>query len=345
MSKSLKNHVVLNEKNFNRLKKNLSKHINVKQNILADSLSKSIGFDNYHHAQQSNFKTDKFGQSEKIKQNHDDLIEIIRIFEKRKEVAENLLIFNHFGRNEDLNIFKNQVQKLVFDELLNTKGLIISNLKKCLNIEINYDIEFDFSLWLKILNESNYFKNLFIGMNIIDLLIEILSSLKKENCYSVFLKKLEALMIEKEKESLLKNSLFYIPSDTLKNIFILLYQKEKKIDILEFYINEVFYKKYNEDFFNNIDLVEIKTILLFINNDPKFNDFSFLLNSNVENLLSEKIFKLTKDKSIKEAYCVLKLLIEKAENKDEIKNRLNEKIKTEYIYLLNIKEVRDFFKK
>ena len=62
--------VSLSEKNFNRVKKNLSQNLNktglsISQSQLAEVMAKSIGFSNYHHAQSEDFKTDKFDNEQK----------------------------------------------------------------------------------------------------------------------------------------------------------------------------------------------------------------------------------------------------------------------------------------
>lgn len=369
-----KNVVFLDEKNFNRVKKNLAQNlkkdgISISQSQIAEVLSKSIGFSNYHHAQNEEFKTEKFTNvdtnkqtEEKIQKDYPGIKGIAEQLIKIKESAENRFLFNNVKNiklSESSNAFdKINVENLVsyvksaegfvFNECLSSKELIFSDLCNYLNFDMKYQIKFDIKHWLDCLIQNNMFNSIYIGLNINTILLDALKYLKEkeEELFLIFEMRIcdyykKTISIEDKDFQFKLINFDVISFDNLENIFKIIENEEVKVLFLEELIKNKlfnFEKLSNSDKDNFIHLIKIIRKLAPKNYKKGFeNIFDYKSVMDLKN----KILLRREEEDIKSYYNMLYILFNNVNIKLSgiLYKELYFSIVENMPYLMNIEEV------
>lgn len=339
-----KSQILLNEENFNRIKKNLAKQLNLPQNVIAESLSKSMGFGNLHQAQSENFKTDKFSGN-KRQTNFESLKEIQKRAMSLKIGAEKLLLFTYQEKNQ----FFNDVSHFVYGECLKTEDLIMSNLKGCLKLELDFGIEFDLEIWLKELNEQNLFKEMFISVNIESFFDKLFNKLKNEEEH-------EMIDLIREDLTLLclkKNNVDYLKvwwSSLDLDLFLKEIDKNKNsLFLSREEISELFLTMAIE--FVSVDherITKERELLALVYYSVKtliVHDKKLSLSGKQRSMIADKTMKMTAQSKLELHFDLLSLIVQLLEKneQDYFKESLYGDVKSERSYLLNLKSIKSFF--
>lgn len=364
-----KNYVLLNETNFNRIKKNISQNfskegLSISQSKVSEILSKSIGFSNYHHAQSEDFKTEKFDNN--FQKDYPGIKGISDYFFKMKEETEKTFLFKNVKsirlsekstaidklNVENLITHIKETENFVFTEILPAKELILNDLCNYLSIDTLYGIKFDVKLWIEYLNKYELLNSLYIGININTIFGETISYLKEKN------EKLSLIFIERlcdyyKNTSSKNNDDFYfklvnVNSIPLENMEI--FSKIEDKEIKNMFIEKIIQNNlFNFENLKNKDqelfVYLIKTIRRFSpnNNKEAFNDiFDY---KNVMDL-KNKILSLRKEEDIKLYYSMLVTLFHNINIKLSgiLYKELYFSIKENMTYLRNIEEVNTFLR-
>lgn len=368
-----KNHVSLNEKNFNRIKKNISQNFNkegisVSQAKVSEILSKSIGFSNYNHAQNEDFKTDKFSdfeiKEENIQKDYPGIKGIACKLMKTKKNAETRFLFNNV-KNVKLSENSNGIDKInvnnlvsyakeaegfVFNECLSSKELIFNDLCNYLNFDLKYKVKFDIKYWIDSLIKNNMFNSIYIGLNINTILLDAFNYLKDRE-YALFLVFKNRIadyykntLSINDKDFQFKMINFNVISfDNLEDIF----ENIKNNDVKSCFLEEIVKDKlFNFEKINKNDkesfMVLIRTIRKL---SPKSYEENFKNIFDYKNVmdLKNKILLLREEEDIKYYYIMLLNLFNNMNiNLSGILYKeLYFSIKENMPYLRNIKEVND----
>lgn len=344
--------IVLNKENFNRIKKNLSKHLHVSQNEISECFAKSIGFENLNHANNKNFKTNKFinpHSHKKIQQDYPELKMIFQSQSEKKRSVENVLLYRRpmIAKTDDVKImdeYMREIRSEVFEKQLSSHSLIFANLVQCLNVELQYGIVFNLEKWFLMLDQLGFFRELYIGFHIKDFFYNILEDFDKNELASqkqCFIGHLETLFLsENEKlEQTLFKVMFDLPDDIImkiiKNVII-----SKKYTLIEKIVQFCFYgnSELSGIKIKILEIIQTNTDLdlTLISKDVSPYDLvNHFFNSSLKT--NDIIRKIT---SLSQFVDLLSL-----DKKMMVINLLSEKISEEYSHFLLIDEIKLFFNK
>lgn len=349
-----KQHISLTEENFNRIKKNIAKHINkekkiISQSDLSEAFSKSIGFSNYHHAQSENFKTDKFEHL--IQKKYPGIKGIVDHLRRLKIESENILLFNP-DKNSVNRDFMSNINNFVFTDVLYSKNLILNDLCNYLHIEKEYGIKFDLKLWLKCLNDEGLFDDLYIKLKENRLFNDIIIYLKEQspNFLEIFIERLIEYYLtdeklEQEDINLKLLNIHYISLEYTGLILSSNINENFKIKIIELILL---------DYLSNFGAMEEekrKDFNFFIMRIKQFGiqeHFSYLddcADYKKKDQIIDHILSFKDSEEIKECYIMLMLLRNNVKSDIFIKDIFSsifQKINKKYSYLRSINEVNQF---
>lgn len=293
-----KTHIVLDEKNFKRMKKNIYNHLlkinpDIKQCQVADFMAKSMGFSSYDHAVHQNFKTDKYVEKMKMQVNYPGVKKIYSWLSVEKEKFSNLL----FYRNKT-NI-ERDVEEQIFGHTLNAYTHLFNDLVNYLNIEKKSGLRFCFHDWLDELKSAGFLNVMFIGVRLEDLLKEIFNQFSEE---------------ENDLKEIFLNSVADYASDD-KNI--------STTSVLFFNFSELPLELFCKVFLNSGNAVKIKLIKIVArdlilenksSSDKKFEEYEILFMFNFFQKAKENYFVMNNFVNCNEKPILI--------NTDTVKNNL-----------------------
>lgn len=345
---SIKNHIILNEKNFKRLKKNIFNHISkehkeIKQFQIAEIMAKSMGFSSYDHAVHESFKTDKYSGKENKQLNYSGVKNVYSWLFLQKEKYSELLFYR--GQTEK----NSNIESQIFEKTLNPYKHIFNDLLNYLNIEVNYGFRFCFHDWLEEIISVGFLREIFIGIDLKDLLNKVFSQFSETelNLKDIFLESV-ADFATCHKNIEITSLLFYNISDIPNDLICKAFYKsddEMKVKLIKIAIRRLL----NTDkFINDWKLTEseISSMFEFIEkikdiNLNNFNDDSILLNTKI---IKENLFLPLS--SLKEFFNIL-LAIKKISNdtifEKILLTELMDEINADYPYMLNVQEIKLLF--